>query len=36
MKLLPNWRRVLPRAWSVRLVVLGASGARDQIPFVER
>lgn len=24
MKLLPNWRAVLARAWSVRLIVLGA------------
>lgn len=24
MKLLPHWRAVLARAWSVRLIVLGA------------
>lgn len=24
MKLLPNWRAVLARAWSVRLIVAGA------------
>lgn len=24
MKLLPNWRAVLARAWSVRLIALGA------------
>ena len=25
MKLLPNWRRVLSRAWSVRLIVLAGA-----------
>lgn len=35
MALIPNWRRVLKRAWSVRLIVLAAllSGLEVALPF---
>lgn len=37
MKLLPNWRSVLSRAWSVRLMVLAGilSGVEVAIPYFE-
>lgn len=37
MKLLPNWRSVLSRAWSVRLIVLAAilSGGEVAAPYLE-
>ena len=36
MKLVTNWRRVLRRAWSVRLMMLAAllSGAEGALPFM--
>ncbi|MES0811287.1 hypothetical protein ABLO27_17510 [Roseibium sp. SCPC15] len=36
MKLVTNWRRVLRRAWSVRLMMLAAllSGAEVALPFM--
>jgi hypothetical protein len=36
MKLVSNWRRVLRRAWSVRLMILAAllSGAEVALPFM--
>ena len=37
MKLAANWREVLRRAWSVRLMLLAAllSGAEVALPFLE-
>lgn len=37
MHLIPDWRRVLARAWSVRLMILAAilSGIEVVLPFVE-
>ncbi|MDF1606944.1 hypothetical protein PZ897_02005 [Hoeflea sp. YIM 152468] len=37
MTLLPDWRRVLRRAWSVRLMILAAvlSGAEVALPFLD-
>ena len=37
MKLLPNWRSVLSRAWSVRLMVLAGllSGVEVAMPYLE-
>ena len=37
MKLLPNWRSVLSRAWSVRLMVLAGllSGGEVAMPYFE-
>jgi hypothetical protein len=36
MKLVSNWRRVLRRAWSVRLMIFAAllSGAEVALPFM--
>lgn len=36
MKLLPDWRRILRRAWSVRLILLAAllAGAEAILPAV--
>lgn len=37
MKLLPNWRRVLTRAWSVRFMALAGvlSGGEVAMPYLE-
>lgn len=37
MKLLPNWRSVLSRAWSVRLMLLAGllSGGEVAMPYLE-
>ena len=37
MKLAPDWRRVLRRAWSIRLLLLagGFSAAEVALPFLE-
>jgi hypothetical protein len=37
MQLVGNWRRVLARAWSVRLMILAAllSGAEVALPLIE-
>lgn len=37
MKLLPNWREVLKRAWSVKLIVLAGllSGAEVAMGYME-
>lgn len=37
MQLLPHWKRVLLRAWSVRFIVLAAilSGLEVAVPFLQ-
>ncbi len=38
MRLLSNWRKVLTKSWSIRLMGIAAvlSGAEAALPFVER